>query len=631
MNAGKKINIIIIVIIFVNIIIFTFLIYPVLFSTPELNTNLIVNPGFESGATEPHKWTFVTKDANTPIWDNIHHNGSKSLKISVPGTTSRESGYAESDLIKVEPQHYYTFSAMGKTENVSETDGPAVWVVELDVNKRWIKNNSILFGKGTNEWAQKRIDFLTDSNTTYLYIYANIWKGYGTFWLDDVALKIINTKTFPQSPEQIFSSIYYVAINGNDNNPGTESQPWRTISKAANTLVAGETVYVKEGTYSEKISIQNSGLPGIYNTFAAYPGDNVTIDGMGLVSQWEGIFTVNGASHIKISGFNILHSGYAGVRVNGGGTSLDVIIEKNYFNDIYSSAIYTENAGPGIIYDSNEVTGSHKAAMSTEGEVVDMVNVNGFEIKNNYIHDNFHAESITAKEGASNGLIHHNNVKPVESAGIYLCAWTDIQQNIEVYDNIIHDGPGSSRGIAMAVEGGGSLTGIKVYNNIVYNNGASGINVAHYHTCDANSLCISGPIDNIQIVNNVVYNNGVVENWGGGINIQYGNTTKVIVSNNIVSQNRNYQIVNKAGVNATIINNLIDGYVGGEDETKGSDYIEGDPLFINPVNADFHLESTSPVIDKGTSTDAPSTDFDGTPRPQGAGYDIGAIEYKNEQ
>jgi len=42
----------------------------------------------------------------------------------------------------------------------------------------------------------------------------------------------------------------------------------------------------------------------------------------------EGIFTVNGASHIRISGFNILHSGYAGVRVNGGGTSSDIIIEK---------------------------------------------------------------------------------------------------------------------------------------------------------------------------------------------------------------------------------------------------------------------------------------------------------------
>ena len=35
-----------------------------------------------------------------------------------------------------------------------------------------------------------------------------------------------------------------------DGFPGSEAQPWCTIQKAAQTLVAGETVCVKEGTYS---------------------------------------------------------------------------------------------------------------------------------------------------------------------------------------------------------------------------------------------------------------------------------------------------------------------------------------------------------------------------------------------
>lgn len=48
-----------------------------------------------------------------------------------------------------------------------------------------------------------------------------------------------------------YGKIYYVAKNGNDSNPGTESQPWRTIQKAAETLVAGDTVYIKAGTYNE--------------------------------------------------------------------------------------------------------------------------------------------------------------------------------------------------------------------------------------------------------------------------------------------------------------------------------------------------------------------------------------------
>src|SRR5262249_26451248 len=41
-----------------------------------------------------------------------------------------------------------------------------------------------------------------------------------------------------------------------------------------------------------------------------------------------------------------------------------------------------------------------------------------------------------------------------------------------------------------------------------------------------------------------------------------------------------------------------------------------DPLFVNAAGGDFHLQASSPVIDKGTSTapSLPSTDFDGNPR-----------------
>ncbi len=50
-------------------------------------------------------------------------------------------------------------------------------------------------------------------------------------------------------------------------------------------------------------------------------------------------------------------------------------------------------------------------------------------------------------------------------------------------------------------------------------------------------------------------------------------------------------------------------------------------MFANPSKADFHLREGSPVIDNGSAVDAPTDDFDGNPRPQGAGYDIGAFEF----
>jgi len=52
------------------------------------------------------------------------------------------------------------------------------------------------------------------------------------------------------------------------------------------------------------------------------------------------------------------------------------------------------------------------------------------------------------------------------------------------------------------------------------------------------------------------------------------------------------------------------------------------PSFENASAGDFHLRSTSPCIDTGTSeTGVPTTDMDGIKRMQGWGWDIGAYEY----
>jgi hypothetical protein len=42
--------------------------------------------------------------------------------------------------------------------------------------------------------------------------------------------------------------------------------------------------------------------------------------------------------------------------------------------------------------------------------------------------------------------------------------------------------------------------------------------------------------------------------------------------------------------------------------------------------ADYHLQATSPVRDSGNTLSAVPVDYDGTARPLGAGYAIGAFE-----
>ena len=319
-----------------------------LVSTVFAETNLVINSGFEKGTTVPFNWTFVTQNGNTPVWDSVSYSGLKSIKINIPGKTDLKSGYPESELINALPQKNYVVSAWGKTEGVGGLNTPAVRIAELDSSKNLIRQTNLpVFGEGTNDWEQKILYIQTSQNTAYFYIYANIWDGYGTFWLDDVVVSYSSLPASPLASESISTlstilpptltstptpvpgypgSAFYVAKNGNDNNPGTESRPWLTITKAANTLVAGETVYVKRGNYNEQVTVKNSGSPGKYITFSAYPGDTVTVDGNGRkMEDWSGLFWIKGTDFIKVVDFNLVN-GRNGVDVNGGS---NIIIKDN--------------------------------------------------------------------------------------------------------------------------------------------------------------------------------------------------------------------------------------------------------------------------------------------------------------
>ena len=52
---------------------------------------------------------------------------------------------------------------------------------------------------------------------------------------------------------------YHVAVTGNDRSCGSLSEPFRTISKAAETAQAGDTVIVHEGVYREWVKPARGG------------------------------------------------------------------------------------------------------------------------------------------------------------------------------------------------------------------------------------------------------------------------------------------------------------------------------------------------------------------------------------
>lgn len=55
----------------------------------------------------------------------------------------------------------------------------------------------------------------------------------------------------------------------------------------------------------------------------------------------------------------------------------------------------------------------------------------------------------------------------------------------------------------------------------------------------------------------------------------------------------------------------------------------GNPLFTSDwPEVDLRLGEGSPAIDAGSAEGAPDDDLAGHPRPVGAGYDMGAYEYR---
>lgn len=75
------------------------------------------------------------------------------------------------------------------------------------------------------------------------------------------------------------SRLFVDANRGDDGNSGAEQTPWKTLAHALRRLKAGDTLYLRGGTYYEKVSLSRSGTAEAPITISSYPGEIAVIDG----------------------------------------------------------------------------------------------------------------------------------------------------------------------------------------------------------------------------------------------------------------------------------------------------------------------------------------------------------------
>ena len=377
------------------------------------------------------------------------------------------------------------------------------------------------------------------------------------------------------------AATYYVAKKGNNANTCAQAQstatPKLTIASGLTCVRANDTLYIRNGTYTETIDSNEQTIPTGTSwanapIISSYPGETATLQ----VSSAEAIINLPHAYIQYVSFENLVLNGLDSTNliISVGSSGAHHVQFKN-IEAMHAAHHIGQIQGHHHIFSGGKFHHTGNEALWPKPK-----NHYGFYVTgSDMLFENFEMYSI------DDYAIHNGNaIPPYPNRNIY--------RNIRIHD-VAHRTVSYA---AMTIWSGDSHL---IYNCVIYNSGSQGIQ-------------ISGPtVANARVYNNTLY--GITYD---GIQIGTFGATDTIVKNNIIYNTGSPPITVANDATGTILDKNLTGV---------------NPQFVNAANKNFRLLSTSPAIDNGATISAVTQDSAGLPRPQGSAYDIGAYEFSANQ
>jgi len=474
-------------------------------------------------------------------------------------------------------------------------------------------------------------------------------------------IKTITIITVIQIFSMVYGATYYVATTGNDSNDGlSESSAWETIKYATKHISAGDTVYVKAGTYSGenlKIPSGTSNSSTLFEGYKNIPGDVANIDWWDYETNrdldstkmplLDGGNRATAGTAIQTSSYTILRNFQVTNYTDGVNTwsgsyyTIENIIVTNIgdINDSYSGTaigIYYSSNGHNTIRNCVVLNSAAEALMvyKNDNNLLENVKVYCDDAQNTYANTDYYFEIESNDNTIRNCYI--ERVGNLEHVGHGFCIKGDgYSYSGNLFENCV----------ARNLEGGGFVVRHHGVTNNVFKNctayGAvgflvrDGANHNKFYNCkavDCNSavrFMYTGEDDsnpdyagnNNDFYNCIFQNSKYVidfNSYNGYYNKSADNNRFI---NTVIDGGTNLFQCSRTNNNNEIINSIItnvtnlksgsynldavytncDFWDNGFSTPTGSDLLEADPLFVDTSNGDYNLSATSPCIDAGTS------------------------------